>query len=33
VVARHDLMDKDSLNAEVAARVLGASRRTLFRGL
>ena len=29
----HTLMDKDGLNAEEAARVLGVSRRTLFRGL
>jgi DNA invertase Pin-like site-specific DNA recombinase len=28
-----ELMDKDGLNANEAARVLGVSRRTLFRGL
>ena len=28
-----NLMDKDGLNADEAARVLGVSRRTLFRGL
>ena len=28
-----ELMDKDGLNAEEAARVIGVSRRTLFRGL
>jgi predicted DNA-binding protein (UPF0251 family) len=30
--ARH-LMTKDNFNADDAARVLGVSRRTLFRGL
>ena len=34
MVARaRDLMDKDGLNADDAAKVLGVSRRTLFRGL
>src|SRR5262245_46574878 len=33
VVRARDLMEKDGLNAEDAARVLGVSRRTLFRGL
>jgi predicted DNA-binding protein (UPF0251 family) len=28
-----NLMKKDGLNADEAARVLGVSRRTLFRGL
>jgi predicted DNA-binding protein (UPF0251 family) len=28
-----DLMGKDGLNADDAAKVLGVSRRTLFRGL